>query len=104
MNRISTDATLFYDAAIDSGQQLKIMLSMPDLPSKELEALFVENSEQAIDSILRSCLESIVGFTRDGKLVTKSAFLKLPDTAKIIAILLARQAMTRLHVVGASSA
>ncbi len=70
---------------------------------KELEALFVDDNEQAIDSLLRTCLEPIIGFTRDGRLVTKAPFLKLPDTARILAALLARQAMVRLHVPGAKA-
>lgn len=77
---------------------------MADQPqSKELEALFVDDSEQAIDSILRSCLEPVIGFTREGKLVTKAPFLKLSDSARILAALLARQAMSRLRLLGARS-
>jgi len=71
---------------------------MAENSSKALEGLFVDDSEQAIDSLLRSSLEPIIGFTREGRLVTKAPFLKMPDTSKIIAVLLARQAMTRLHL------
>ncbi len=79
-------------------------MNMADqLQSKELEALFVDDSEQAIDSVLRSCLEPIIGFTREGKLVTKAPFLKLSDSARILAVLLARQAMSRLRLHGARS-
>jgi hypothetical protein len=76
---------------------------MTDQPptSKELEALFVEDGEQAIDSLLRATLEPLIGFTRDGRLVSKASFLSMPDTMKILAVLLARLAMSRLHLPGA---
>jgi len=64
----------------------------------ELEALFLDDTEQAVDGMLRATLEPIIGFTRDGKLVTKSALLKLPDISRILAALLARQAMVRLKL------
>lgn len=67
----------------------------------ELAGLFVENSEQAVDSLLRSTLEPLLGLTRDGKVVTKPAFVKLSIPARILSILLARQAMVRLKVPGA---
>jgi hypothetical protein len=68
---------------------------------RELEALFVDSDEQAVDSLLRATLEPLIGFTRDGKIVTKSGFLKVADTAKILTNLLARQAMVRLQIPGA---
>jgi hypothetical protein len=67
-------------------------------PASELEALFVDSSEQAVDSLLRGALETLVGVTRDGKIVRKAPFLKLADTAKILTYLLARQALVRLQV------
>jgi hypothetical protein len=70
--------------------------------SNELEALFVDDDQPAIDGALRMALAPVVGFTRDGKLVPKPPFLKLPDTGKILAALLARQAMTRLKIAGAT--
>ena len=67
----------------------------------ELDVLFVEDSEQAIDGLLRAALVPIIGFTRDGRMVTKPPFLKLPDISRILAALLARQAMIRLKLAGA---
>jgi hypothetical protein len=68
----------------------------------ELESLFVDESgEEAIDTVLRTVLEQFVGFTRDGKLVTKQRFLKLSDPNRILVALLARRAMVRLNVPGA---
>jgi hypothetical protein len=69
--------------------------------SSELEALFVDSSEQAIDGLLRNALEPYIGFTRDSKIVTKAPFLKLADNLKLLAYLLARQAMVRLQLTGA---
>jgi hypothetical protein len=69
--------------------------------SKDLEALFVEEGEQAVDSKLRTVLEGYVGFTRDGRIVTKPAFLKLSQQSRILVALLARQAMVRLKLEGA---
>ena len=68
--------------------------------SSELEALFVDDQQPAIDGALRLALAPVIGFTREGKLIPKAPFLKLPDTAKILAVLLAKQAMTRLKVPG----
>lgn len=68
----------------------------------ELEGLFVDRSEQAIDTVLRSVLEQFVGFTRDGRIVTKPAFLKLAGPSRIMVVLLARQAMLRLGIPGAT--
>ena len=71
--------------------------------SSELAALFVEDSEQAVDGLLRSTLEPLLGLTRDGKVITKPAFVKLSIPARILSILLARQAMVRLKVPGAKA-
>ncbi len=71
--------------------------------SKELEALFVEEGEQAVDAKLRSVLEGFVGFTRDGRFHAKPAFLKLSHHKKILLTLLAGQAMVRLKLPGASA-
>src|ERR1700722_12922195 len=77
---------------------------MPDskVSPTELESLFVDESgEEAIDTVLRTVLEQFVGFTRDGKIVTKQRFLKLSDPTKILVALLARRAMVRLNIPGA---
>jgi hypothetical protein len=68
----------------------------------ELESLFVDESgEEAIDTVLRTVLEQFVGFTRDGKIVTRQSFLKLSDPTRILVALLARRAMVRLNIPGA---
>ena len=64
----------------------------------ELEALFVEDNETALEGLMRSALEPVIGLTREGRLITKSPFLKLADTSKILTVLLAKQAMTRLNL------
>jgi len=78
-------------SAIETGQK------------SELAALFVEASEQAVDGLLRSSLEPLLGLTRDGKVVTKPPFIKLSIPARILAILLARQALVRLKVTDAKA-
>jgi hypothetical protein len=71
--------------------------------SRELEGLFVDQSEQAIDGLLKSVLEPLLGLTRDGKIVTKPLFLKLSLPEKILAVMLARLALVRLSVPNAQS-
>lgn len=66
--------------------------------SSELEGLFVEDGEQAIDAVLRSALENLVGLTRDGRLIPKPAFQKLSDPNRVLVALLAKQAMARLRI------
>jgi len=66
--------------------------------SKELEGLFVDESEQAVDSLLRATLEPLLGLTRDGRIVTKAPFLEKSVPARILTALLARLAMVRLNV------
>ena len=66
--------------------------------SKELEGLFVDESEQAVDGLLRTTLEPLLGFTRDGKIVTKKLFLEQSVPARVLTVLLARLAMVRLNV------
>jgi hypothetical protein len=70
--------------------------------SKELESLFVDDSEQAIDALIRTTLAPLVGLTRDGKIVARDAFLKLSLPARILAVALAHLALTRLGVPDAS--
>jgi hypothetical protein len=70
----------------------------PKQVSKELQALFVDEGEQAVDGLLRITLEPLLGLTRDGRVVTKSPFLKLSLPSRILAVLLARRAMVRLDV------
>ena len=64
----------------------------------ELESLFVEESEPALDSLLFSALEPFAGLTRQGAVVTKAAFLKLSVSSRILVVLLARLAAVRLRV------
>jgi hypothetical protein len=71
--------------------------------SKELEGLFVDESEQAIDGLLRATLEPLLGITREGRIVTKALFLEQSVPARILAVLLARLAMVRLNVPNASA-
>ena len=71
--------------------------------SRELEALFVDDSEQAVDRLLKAALEPLLGFTRDGKIVTKASFLKLRLPAKVLSVMLARLAIVRLKVPGAKA-
>jgi hypothetical protein len=66
--------------------------------SKELESLFVDESEQAVDGLLRSTLEPLLGLTREGRIVTKAPFLGQSVPARILTVLLARLAMARLKV------
>jgi len=70
--------------------------------SKELEGLFVDESEQAVDGLLRTTLEPFVGFTREGRVVTKPAFLELSHANRLLVMLLARQAAVRLSLPGAT--
>jgi len=71
--------------------------------SKELQALFVDEGEQAVDGLLRTTLESLLGLTRDGRIIAKSPFLKLALPSRILAVLLARRAMVRLSVPNATA-
>lgn len=71
-------------------------------PSSELESLFVDEGDDAVDSVLKATLEKFVGITRDGKTVSKPGFLKLPDTTRILVALLAKLAKERLKILGAS--
>ena len=68
--------------------------------TSELEALFVDEGVQAIDSVLRTVLEQFVGFTRDGRIITKPPYLKLSDPTRVLVSLLGRQAMARLKISG----
>lgn len=79
------------------------MTSENSAVSRELEALLVDDSEQAIDGLLRNVLQPYVGFTREGRMVTKPQFLKLSDATRLLAALLARQAMIRLKLPGAKA-
>jgi hypothetical protein len=71
----------------------------------ELNSLFLDEgaSEQALDLLLSTTLAPLIGFTREGKLVTKPQFLSLSDTSRVLAALLAQQAMVRLGLAGASA-
>ncbi|MGA3294401.1 MAG: hypothetical protein ABSE45_10520 [Candidatus Acidiferrales bacterium] len=71
--------------------------------TRELEGLLIDDGEQAIDSMLRRVLEPYVGFTRDGKMITKPAFLRLGDSARLLVALLGRQAAVRLALPGATA-
>jgi hypothetical protein len=71
--------------------------------SKELEGLFVDENEQAVDSLLRSTLEPLLGLTREGRIVTKPPFLEQSLPARILTVLLARLAAVRLNVQNASA-
>jgi hypothetical protein len=71
--------------------------------ARELEALFVDDSEEAVDGLLKAALEPLLGFTRDGKIVTKAPFLKLQLPAKVLSVMLARLAIVRLKVPGAKA-
>ena len=66
--------------------------------SKELEGLFVDEGEQAVDGLLKATLEPLLGLTRNGKIVTKPAFLEQSVPARVLAVLLARLASVRLNV------
>ena len=66
--------------------------------SKQLEGLFVDESEQAVDGLLRATLEPLLGLTREGRIVTKEPFLEQSVPARILTVLLARLAMARLNV------
>jgi hypothetical protein len=66
--------------------------------SRELEALFVDEGEQAVDGLLKATLEPLLGFTRDGRIVTKAQFLKLQLPAKVLSVMLGRLAIVRLNV------
>ena len=74
-----------------------------DQVSTELQGLFVEDGEEAVDSVLRNCLEKFVGITRGGKIVPRESFLDLTDTSKILVCLLARLAKVRLNIPGATN-
>jgi hypothetical protein len=71
--------------------------------SRELEALFVDESEQAVDSLLKTTLGPLLGFTRDGRTVTKAPFLELQLPARVLSVMLARLAMVRLNVPSAKA-
>lgn len=71
--------------------------------SKELQALLVDDGEQAIDGLLRRALEPYARFTREGRVITKEQFLKLSDPSKLLVFLLARQAMVRLKLPSAAA-
>jgi len=71
--------------------------------SKELESLYVDNDEAALDSMLRMALSPLLGFTRDGKIISKDPYLRLSLPARILSSLLARLAMVRLGVPGAKA-
>ena len=73
---------------------------MDDKKGSELEGLFVDDGDDAVDAVLRATLEKFVGITRDGKTVPKPAFLKLSDPQKILIALLARLAKVRLNIPG----
>ncbi len=79
------------------------MTSEKSAVSRELEALLVDDSEQAIDGLLSNVLQPYVGLTREGRMVTKPQFLKLSDATRLLAALLARQAMIRLKLPGAKA-
>jgi hypothetical protein len=66
--------------------------------SKELEGLFVDESEQAVDGLLRATLGPFLGLTREGRIVTKTPFLDQSVPARILMVLLAHLAMVRLSV------
>jgi hypothetical protein len=66
--------------------------------SKELESLFVDDSEQAVDSLLKATLEPLLGLTREGRIVTKPPFLEQSIPARVLTVLLARLATVRLNV------
>jgi hypothetical protein len=69
--------------------------------SRELEVLFVDEGDHAIDGLLKAALEPLVGFTREGRIVTKALFLKLQLPARVLSVMLARLATVRLQVPGA---
>lgn len=71
--------------------------------TNELESLLVEENEQAVDVLLRKALTGLVGFTREGSVITKPAFLQLSHQNRILVSLLARQAMVRLNLPNASA-
>jgi hypothetical protein len=77
---------------------------MPEqrIVSSELEGLLVDDTEQAIDGVLKRVLQPYLGFTREGKMITKPQFLKLADSLRILVALLGRQAMVRLGLPGAT--
>ncbi len=66
--------------------------------SKELEGLFIDEGEQAVDGLLRETLEPLLGLTREGRIVTKAPFLQHSVPTRVLAILLARLAIVRLHL------
>ena len=72
-------------------------------PCKELEALFVDENEQAVDRVLRTTLGPFLGLTRDGRILTKDPFLRLQLPAKVLIVMLARLAAVRLGVAGAKA-
>lgn len=70
--------------------------------TSELEALLIDDAEEAIDSILRRVLEPYVAFARSGRMVTKPAFLELGGSVRLLVALLGRQAAVRLALPGAA--
>ncbi len=68
----------------------------------ELEGLLVDEDEQAGDKLLREVLEKFVGLTREGRVVTKPAYLKLSHQNRLLVSLMARQAMARLGLPSAT--
>jgi hypothetical protein len=77
-------------------------MEQPKESSAGLEGLLVDEGEQAIDGLLRQVLEPYVRFTRDGKMITKPAFLRLGDSVRLLVALLGRQAAVRLALPGAT--
>ena len=71
--------------------------------SKELEALIVDDSDEAIDIVLRRALEPYMRFSREGRMIRKEPFLMLSDPAKLLVHLLGRRAMTRLSLPNAAA-
>lgn len=70
---------------------------------KELEALIVDDGEEAIDGVLRRALEPYIRFTREGRMITKEPFLKLSDPSRLLVYLLGRRAMVRLGLPGGTA-
>ena len=68
----------------------------------ELQALLVDEDEQAADKLLREVLQRFVGLTREGRVVTKPQYLKLSHQNRLLVSLMARQAMVRLGLPSAS--
>src|SRR2546427_2034755 len=63
----------------------------------ELEALIVDNREGEIDRALRQVLEGRVAFEREGgRVLVRSGLYDLPQQQRLLVLLLARHAATRL--------